>query len=555
VKLGAFSADHLLPGMVPSQNVAEPPITTRRNNRIAAATLFLVLLAPSAWFAWTNRDMPSLGRKHDDAVYYLGSKSLTMGQGYRILSLPGQPFETKYPPVLSWLLTLPWLMGGFPQNLVIATAIQWAAIPLFLWLSLLWLRRLSLPVPQQWIAIALLALSPYTVTFGAGIFPEVLFTVFLLASLLLCDESRRHDNELIWAAAAGALAGVAYLTRTAGVVALVSGPLTYLLWRRWRSALAFTLGMLPAVLAWMIWVKLHHPIATDPVSLFYTDYVGFQFLNVKLADFGLVTWTNVSYLLDGIGSLVFPIESDSIFLQFARKTVAVAAIAGLVRRRHNPLVVPYALFAVLMCLEQIVWHFPPNLRMLYPLVPLLAAGLTIESEHFIDLLRRSFAHPDSGQRGAAWVMSAGAVAVVAASVWMQCSMTFLELPRLADDNRRWQQDNLAAYNWIAANTSVDSRVVTWSPGLYLYTGRQTVPLLTMPIQWYRQDTQQLLAPFRTLSTYASVNGLSYVYFHRSDYGSLAPGHGDEANAYVERDPGLQRVFRSGQGTVYRVVHP
>jgi hypothetical protein len=101
----------------------------------------------------------------------------------------------------------------------------------------------------------------------------------------------------------------------------------------------------------------------------------------------------------------------------------------------------------------------------------------------------------------------------------------------------------------------DARILSSNPGVYLYTERQTAPLIILPIHWYRQDIPQLLAPFRSLSTYASANGLSHVYFHRSDYGSLALGHGEEADGYVQRDQGLRPVYRRGQGTVYQVVRP
>ena len=83
---------------------------------------------------------------------------------------------------------------------------------------------------------------------------------------------------------------------------------------------------------------------------------------------------------------------------------------------------------------------------------------------------------------------------------------------------------------MAAHTGGEARILSSNPGVYLYTERQTAPLIILPIHWYRQDLPQLLAPFRNLSTYASISGLSYVYFHRSDYGSLSPGHGEEANA-------------------------
>ena len=56
-------------------------------------------LAPSAYLAWTLRTMPHLGFYHDDSIYWVSGRSLAMGDGYRIQSLPGEPYQTKYPPL------------------------------------------------------------------------------------------------------------------------------------------------------------------------------------------------------------------------------------------------------------------------------------------------------------------------------------------------------------------------------------------------------------------------------------------------------------------------
>ena len=87
------------------------------SKRLTSCLLFLALLIPSAWFAWQNRDMPQLGRGHDDAIYLTVAKSLVDGNGYRIQNLPGAPYETKYPPVGIWLLMLVWWINPeFPAN-------------------------------------------------------------------------------------------------------------------------------------------------------------------------------------------------------------------------------------------------------------------------------------------------------------------------------------------------------------------------------------------------------------------------------------------------------
>jgi len=192
---------------------------------IAMALLFTLLLVPSAWFAWENRHMPQFGQAHDDAIYYIAAKSLADGQGYRIASLPQAPYETKYPPMLPWLLSIAWIVQPrFPENLAIATAIQWAMIPPFLWLCAAWFRRMGFSPAWRWSALAILALQPYTVMFAAGIFTETLYAGFLLGSLLACEQVRQRVNGLRWAALAGILAGLGYMARSAGIVALVSIP-------------------------------------------------------------------------------------------------------------------------------------------------------------------------------------------------------------------------------------------------------------------------------------------------------------------------------------------
>src|SRR5215469_13734567 len=73
--------------------------------------------------------MPQLGRHHDDTIYLASAKSLAEGHGYRIASLPREPLQTKYPPVLPLLLAPLWkLAPGFPEHLHLATLFAWLTI-------------------------------------------------------------------------------------------------------------------------------------------------------------------------------------------------------------------------------------------------------------------------------------------------------------------------------------------------------------------------------------------------------------------------------------------
>ena len=528
--------------------------STRITRTIAGALSFALLLVPSAWFAWQNRHMPQFGQAHDDAIYYIASKSLADGQGYRISSLPRTPYETKYPPLLPWLLSIAWMVQPkFPENLAVATAIQWAIIPPFLWLCAIWFRRMGLSSPYRWFAVAILAIQPYTVMFGAGIFTEALYTAFLLGSLIACDRARHHIDGWRWAAFAGALAGFGYLARTAGVVAIVAGPIAFLACKKRREALAFFLGMIPMVVGWMVWARIHQSSATDFVSLYNTNYLGFQLANVHWKDLAGVAWINLAHMLYEMGALVFPMESDSFFMQLVRDAIAIAILWRLFCRRRDPALQPYLWFAAISVVEMLVWHFPPNLRLMYPLIPLFVVGLIWEGQHLAEMIRGSLRHRDRSQRVAAWIIGGVAAAAGFFGLWTQVQMNFRELPEISRNNQAILEERAQAYRWIGQHVDPKLNVMALNPALYLYTGRQTASVGIMPIDWYHHDRARMLAPFQRISAFASENDLDYIYMHDSDYSALLPDAPDDARKIVESHARLQRVFRSGHSSIFKVT--
>jgi hypothetical protein len=525
--------------------------------KILAIAAFMVLLTPSMWFARRNRAMPQLGEAHDDAIYQIVAKAVAEGKGYRITSLPEAPFETKYPPLLIWMLAGIWRIDPrFPENLTLVTALQWAMIPLFLWLSLVWFRRVGLSGLERWIGVTLLAVGPYTVVFGAGIFTEVLFGILLLASLIACEEARARPRGWPWAAAGGFLTGLAYLTRTAGIAAIVALPLLFLLWKKRREAVAFALAVLPAATGWTVWTKLHQTSAADVMTLYNTDYLRFELLNVHLADLGLVVWKNAGYMLYGMGGLAFPLELDSFLWQLVRITVAIAILRGLSRHWRNPVLQPYIAIAVLTAAELLVWHFPPDLRLMYPLIPLFAAGLIWEAGHFVRLMQTARAHRQPSQRAAARVMGGVAAAAVLAAAWMQGYMLFRTLPDMIRGNERLLAEQTVLYDWINQHVDPGAAIMASNPALYLYTGRQTAPHVLLPIYWYREDKSEVLAAYRDLPGYAAANRLTYLYIRDSEYGKfLGSKQAEEAQREVETNPAFRAVYRAKDATLFQAVAP
>src|ERR1700722_6736819 len=143
--------------------------------------IFLVLLLPSAQFAWRNLSMPQFSSLHDDGVLFVTAKSVSEGS-FRLESLPEQPSQTKFPPLYPAYLSLIWKMNpNFPDNLPLATALSWLTLVGLLLVSVVYYRGNPLGV---WLCGGLLAVNPYLILFGCTMFSEVFFTALVLATLL-----------------------------------------------------------------------------------------------------------------------------------------------------------------------------------------------------------------------------------------------------------------------------------------------------------------------------------------------------------------------------------
>src|SRR5690242_11217502 len=109
------------------------PTAHIRRRWLIAASLFPSLLV--AVYGW---DMPHLGYLKDDGAYFATAKAIAEGKGYRDVSLPGEPWQTKYPPLYPAFLSLAWLAGRtLPVAIAIASALNWMALPLFAYTVLL----------------------------------------------------------------------------------------------------------------------------------------------------------------------------------------------------------------------------------------------------------------------------------------------------------------------------------------------------------------------------------------------------------------------------------
>jgi hypothetical protein len=536
--------DSLLVAGAGSGNVQRMPAPIRR------VLILLILLIPSAQFAWRNRTMPQFAYLHDDGVLFVTAKSAAEGS-YRIESLPENPSQTKFPPLYPAYLSIVWRINStFPDNLRIATLLSWLALAALLVLVSRYYLAIHLSEPRIWLMVGLLAVNPYLILFGCTMFSEVFFTCWVVAVFLAISKPG-----VKWAIVAGLLAGCAYLSRTAGLALLISVPAWLALKRDWRRAGAFAIAMLPALIGWMLWIRLHMVHPMDQTLMYYTDYTGYEFLNVGMSNLPIVLWKNLDQLLYGMGSLVLPKVFDILPVKILTQVIAIAMIAGVVRLARRGIMQEYAVFCLVSSGVLLVWHFPPNERFVLPMYPLLVAGLVTEIEHIATMLRAGLRHRDFGQRVVAGAMAAAVVIVFGAALVTQFYVTFVFLHESADQKAAKLADQSAAYAWMAANLPVDANVLSYDDTLlYLYAHRRGNYLPLLPRWWYAEDHAAMVAAYKDVAAYCRDRHLDYFYFTTQD---LDREVGEEDRQAIEQAVRANRqlapVFQYGIGTVYKVM--
>jgi hypothetical protein len=525
--------------------------------------------------------MPQFGDIHDDSIYYVSAKSLAAGD-YRIESLPTRPFQTKYPPLYPLLLSIAWRVNpNFPQNLPLAGWISWLALPLMLAMLAALYPRMGIGGWRSWLVLTMLAANPYVILFSSRLLSELWFTALLAGVLLLVEKAAKMETRVAWAVAGGLLAGLAYLMRSAGIVLLGSG-FVYL-WMRGqrRKALVFAGVMLPFVVAWTLWARLHQVHTDDPALIYYTDYFRYEIYNVNIHNLHLVLWKNLDGLVSSLGYLILPNVTSSLFMKILAELIGVAMISGIVRlvrsakgaartggaaeeaiAPHSVLrgfqsggkAVHYAIFAAGASFMLVIWHFPPNERFVLPLAPLGFAGLITEMGHFVGMARTGLKHREASQRVAAAVMLSFAALLFAGAAGLQAYVGGVFLGETANEYRTRNIDYRGAYAWIRANLPQDAAVIAYNdPVLYLYTARRSISRPLPPYIWYGNDHARAVELYRELAPYALQHGAGYVYYTTKDMRrDMDAEDVDDIETAIRSNPRLTPVFRYGIGTLYRV---
>lgn len=213
--------------------------------------LLLILLALAA-ATWLPRLKGPIDLRWDGGVYYILGTALAEGEGYKLLSEPGEIAAVQYPPLLPALVAVHQLVLGTNDPTTVGRWLRVSAFILFIVYIYVVFRFLQsyLSPPHAFLATVLCLFSLHVYFLSDLLFPEILFS---LATLLFILCGRREASRL-HSISAYLFAVASYALRTVGMAAFAAWVLESLVRRRFRQAVLRAALVAVPVLGWQFYI-------------------------------------------------------------------------------------------------------------------------------------------------------------------------------------------------------------------------------------------------------------------------------------------------------------
>jgi len=500
---------------------------------------------------WMSLSTGNFGAFHDDGIYAVTARSLAVTGEYRITSLPGEPYQRKYPIVFPALLAAVWrIAGDFPANIVWLKAVSLLAGAVFLSLTFGLLRTVGVSPWTAAVITGVCAVNPKTGALAHVVISELAYGAISIGALWLLERAIRENPSSGMGLATGWVAGLAYQTRTVGL-ALVLAMIIVAIWRRrWRVLAGGTLGVVLAVGVCRLW---QGPTNEVPLAYeYYVDYGGW-FLNA-VRDLGwryavIVPLKNLVTCTVSVVQTALPDMKD--FTGFVPKQfvvvvvnamfVAIVAgtaliwstlIPGWIRRKHEA----WSIYLLLYSAIILLWPFPPHERFIVPVLPLILLAMW-EGFQSVRLPARMF-------RVTATI--AGVIVVVSA---VAGGFVRLTKPHV--------KPSLHRYEWIRSNTAPgDVIACVLDPNCYLYTGRKAVSIAIRDVAPFYGPKGKHQIRLDKLAAMVRTSNAAYVMLELVPGNEFMADPAREAVGKLQQDsPGqLEEVWHDDaeKATIYRV---
>jgi hypothetical protein len=216
------------------------------------------------------------GVYHDDGVYLATARSLSEGNGYRLIDLPGSPPQTKYPPVYPLLLSMVWaLWPAFPDNLVALKLVTLCCQAFAISAAYLFMVRFQYASRSASFAASLVAGTALsTGYFATQTLSEPLFAALVAIALWRAENLSRMPLDPARDFRAGLVLALPFLTRTLGAAGLLVA--VWHLYRSGRLTPWIAAGAGLVVGGWAAWVFAAPRLMQGAVPDYYSaaNYFG-----------------------------------------------------------------------------------------------------------------------------------------------------------------------------------------------------------------------------------------------------------------------------------------
>jgi hypothetical protein len=481
---------------------------------------------------------------HDDGIYAIVAKSLSDGAGYRVISLPTFPDQTKYPFLYSYILSWLWSLDPkFPDNIVLLKSANAAFLAVTFVLSYLLYRcHVQGEESEALLFAALVCINPAVFSFTDFIVSDILFLLLSLSAVVIIDGSESSALRPSKVTLLAVTVALGCLTRSAAVPLAVAGAVHFAWSKRYRDLAHHVFLVVLLIAPWWLWVRSHSNQTVSSLLHYYVSYSEEPpaFVVMWSDPFGAleIVWGNLRYIVEAL-DLIF----QSRIFPGLLLPVGLLLLWG-VWWSFNGQSVFFRAYVFLYLAVVICWPFRPA-RYLIPLLPgiyfFLLRGVQDAEAHLSNLMtsktrKQTLSH---------LVRVTFALVVVLHVGWISNYL----FNKDAATTRAWFGARLPAswqgfsetFEWIRNNTDESAILATvYDPMYYLYTGRLSIqPALPKPRLYlypYGQAASDVGSPDEIRAELKSL-GVGFLIIH--------PLSGDgEGDAYSKFWTELIRSYRN-----------
>src|SRR5262249_38823826 len=236
--------------------------------------LFGLLVGGASYWS-SNKEV--LGLFHDDGIYAVVAKSLSDGSGYRIISLPTEPDQTKYPFLYSFVLSWLWSLDAkFPDNIGLLKAANAGFLAAVFVLSYLFYRRHVAGEESESLLFAVLvSINPAVFSFTDFTVSDILLLLLSLSAFVTVDVSVHSNPRLDSVVLLAVIVALACLARSAAVPLALAGAVHFTWSKRYRDLTHYLCFVFLLISPWWLWVRSHLNQTVSSLLQYYVSYSSF----------------------------------------------------------------------------------------------------------------------------------------------------------------------------------------------------------------------------------------------------------------------------------------